>query len=136
MTDNDITEAYFVARGWEWKKYLKDPLDYWYWEFNGKAVSEYSRHENYSYSYLPNILESYPDFKQHVLEVMDFEEYRLLINELIVGGVPHTYLDWSRKRLAGEYPFYKEIIKDNNILHAAVIAATRYFEEKKWKPLK
>lgn len=117
-SDNEITEAYFKALGWLFVDYEMGVEAYWE---SPDGKTDYT---------LPNILESYSAFKREVLEVMAFNRYRFIIDKLIVGGVPHTFAKWLHKA-AGEYPVYKEIIKDNNIFRAAVIAATRYFEEKK-----
>jgi len=108
MTDNSITEAYFVARG-----FRKMHIDSAMWKLpNGTAFG----------LELPNILTSYPDFKEHVLEVMGEDGWVLEIeNEWVWWKLP------DRPTM----PQLTHEIKSNNILHAAVIAATRYFEEKK-----
>lgn len=113
MTDNDIKEAYFKARGW-WEHESQYDGSYW-WDKNGNST-----HIPVLPDSLPNILEHYPDFKEHVLEVMLRDYYKLTV----YGGS----VTWR-----GAWDYQKEIeeIKDNNILHAAVIAATRYFEEKR-----
>ena len=68
---------------------------------------------------LPNITQHYPDFKKWVLEKMEGEGYEPEIEE----GKFYWVL--------GNNAEPAEEIKDNEILRAAVIAATRYFEAKK-----
>jgi len=116
MTDNEITEAYFVARGW-WKKTEGYNLG-WY------GVDDYHG------TPLPNILESYPAFKQHVLEVMGEEgfSYDIISNTTKLVKFFMWYGQFEGHPVLRDYIAE---IKDNNILHAAVIAATRYFNENK-----
>ncbi|KKK47777.1 hypothetical protein LCGC14_3151790, partial [marine sediment metagenome] len=105
-----ITEAYFKARGWTLDS-LKYPYMGWF-DWEGRKYSD-----------LPNILESFPAFKEHVLEVMEEEEHSLEI----VGykkGMGVRWKGWEHMKV------YSQLVKDLNFLHAAVIAATKYWEEK------
>lgn len=100
MKDNEIVEAYFKA---------------------------YGVNPNFPHSLkLPNILDHYPAFKEHVLEVMEGEGYGFRVNfaEIVWRENQGFMEDRNKETLS-------ELFLDNNILHAAVIAATRYFEEKK-----
>ena len=114
MTNNEITEAYFVARGWE-RLVTKH-------KYGCDSIQWISPGRNFFY-FLPNILESFPDFKREVLEVMEEEEHSLEI----VGykkGMGVRWKGWEHMKV------YSQLVKDLNFLHAAVIAATKYWEEK------
>jgi len=120
MTDTEITEAYFVARGWTTGPYKN--IAYIWRDQNGEPHDE-----------LPNILNSYPNFKQHVLGVMGEAGYKF---EVTARGDKETRewssAEWNKyEKFQGFVNDNYEEIKDNNILHAATIRATRYFEEKK-----
>ena len=109
MTNNEITEAYFVARGFK----QRENSAMWR-DSQGKAFG----------IELPNILKSFPDFKREVLEVMEEEEHSLEI----VGykkGIGVRWKGWEHMKV------YSQLVKDLNFLHAAVIAATRYWESRK-----
>ena len=136
LADWKIKEAYFKARGLlkiheeENGKYLMFDGSISGRIFAKNRTTIPSTH----FKFLPNILESYSAFKEHVLEVMAAEDRYPYI----------TYKDdfrqifiWGRKcDFAGRGKYLNmsgikgEEMKDNNILHAAVIAATRYWEEK------
>ena len=95
-----ITEKYFRAIGWGWQNF--EPVN------------------------LPDITQSFADFKLHVLKKMEEEGYEFAIHNNI------TYLAYWQNSPGGiigenvlKYP-----IKDNEILSAAVVAATRYFKTK------
>lgn len=120
MTNNEIIEAYFRARGWEQVMSIHEG-DYLeenpYW----KNPNGFERKD------LPNILESYSAFKEHVLEVMEGEGYGFSIEyewDDNNGSVRSWY--WINHK----YGDFAKEIEDNNILHAAVIAATRFWESK------
>ncbi len=105
-TDEELAARYFKALGWTPR------ADGEWFDSNGNWKER-----------LPNILEHYPDFKKWVLEVMEGEGYGYSIDYCFQWG--NEFSDNARLK------FIREEIKSNNILHAAVIAATRYFEEKK-----
>ena len=128
------TEKYFRALGWERVPssmiYAGVPLyrpenqqqgpQGFYWVEN----FEETRKSNPAiYNPLPNITQSYPDFKKWVLEKM--EGFKLSVDPQV----------WAMNWIA-VHPWEKEStvgigIKDNEILEAAVIAATTYWENKK-----
>lgn len=132
ITDNDIVESYFKALGAEWKPFMKES-ELWHWGWilhnepepiRGRTWSKpdcvaYS--ENVEHPF-PNILDSFPDFKKWVLEVMGEEGY-------VLTSSGNQWAYWLYL-MDAEHPIFDEPIKDNNILHAAVIAATRYLEGK------
>lgn len=101
MTDNEIIYAYFKAR------------------FNLKENEVIPIYSSYS------ILESFPDFKREVLEVMEGEGYFLILDKRRALWIAKENYD-----VAIDEVFWNTI-KDNEILRAAVIAATRYFKDKK-----
>lgn len=129
MTDNEITEAYFVARGRRKIKSHALSLGYRFMILEEEVWVEHDdlskiREGDAYYNFLPSILESYSAFKEHVLERMENEEYTLQFVDYKKGmGV--RWKGWEHMKV------YTEVIKDLEILRAAVIAATRYFEEKK-----
>ena len=103
-----VCEAYFKARGWEFKS---TPMhESFYWE-----DADLNSHGDT----LPNILESFPDFKREVLEVMRKEGKELEVKRCKNG---FFMVFW-------DYLCREKIINDE-ILKAAVIAATRYWESK------
>ena len=110
MPDNEIIERYFKARGWE----FTDTIMPAYWRLPNRGIIPYGSE--------PNILESFPDFKEHVLEPMG-EEGCIGLIEAMDCDPPRLFFVWDFGEGASN-----EEIKDNNILHAAVIAATRYFK--------
>ena len=71
---------------------------------------------------LPDITQSFADFKLHVLEKMEGEKFSLNLED--DGG----NICWRNPLPFTE--IWQDVI-DNEILEAAVVAATRYFEEKK-----
>lgn len=108
MTDNEIIERYFQARGW-----VECQEDY--------GVSEFwLAPDCNNFDELPNILESFPAFKQYVLEPMGEEGIKMLVT--------FNSVRWQKAKGGAVIDY--EIYKDNNILHAAVIAATKYWEQK------
>lgn len=118
MTDTEIIERYFVARGWYHRTYDDHaPRIYLWYLPDGK---------NFGVE-LPPILTDFQAFKEHVLEVMDGDGFYVTIALSTSGGL---YLIWANSFLKGKVAF-SEVIKNNNILHAAVISATGYFEGKK-----
>ena len=123
MTDTEITEAYFVARGCFIKQQIRKEgenkfkmRDYWC-----LPDGEFIEWDDYG---LPKILESYSAFKEHVLEVMGGENFRLTMSFSEVSWITLKGPFLDRVSIG-------EKIKGNDILHAAVIAATRYFEGKR-----
>ena len=98
------TEKYFEALGWV------------------KKTSAYSFvvwiHKDGIAETLPNITQSYPDFKKWVLEKMEGEGWRFFT---IFNYA--TFADKDGNEIDAE-------IKNNEILEAAVEAATRYFSQK------
>ena len=105
-----LTEKYFRAIGWNYFNRTPDwPRGYW-------SESEFFKPK---YKELPKITQSFPDFKLHVLEKMRGEGYWFTVN-------PSTVV-WQPKL---SDVFYLESHKDNEILSAGVVAATRYFETK------
>jgi len=110
MTDTGIMEQYFKARGWD---RVKKPPHVW---VKDKVLV-------WAYVELPPILTDFPAFKQHVLEVMGKERLHLYVNTY----EEYNEVNWRGK--CGEAVAW-ENIDNNNILHAAVIAATRYWKEK------
>ena len=126
MTPTEITEAYFKARGWTYSLIIyahnlaigeDRPSHLWC----SPAIKGQTRSSRYKLKGLPNILESFSAFKEHVLEVMGEEGFTVAI---MFGD----FMWVSKKKDSLEEP-----IKDNDILTAAVLAATRYFESKEVK---
>ena len=118
----DVTEEYFRALGWKRKINTKDsyctaPIT------NPEAGPD--NDERLYWSAYPNITQNYPDFKKWVLEKMEGEEAELRV---IHGGVkwvvPMDEFTYS------ELTFESTVHNGNEILEAAVIAATRYWREK------
>ena len=132
MTDIKIIEAYFVARGWRWQELpnSKQPRVFGWWYLGKKLWNSHEmiivNDQNYTPpshgELLPNILKSFPDFKREVLEVMEDEDIHLFVITFKIGNC----VEWRGR--VGECKEWEEI-KSNNILHAAVIAATQYFKE-------
>ena len=108
MTDNEIIERYFKARGWMSIVRVGGDICNWW---DGKSVKGVYAP--------PLILTDFPAFKEHVLEPMHEEEFILYVFS--------SYIEWTRKNPSSNR---RCKIVDNNILHAAVIAATRYWESK------
>ena len=106
-----LTEKYFRAIGW-----TPPAINRKYWSrtqaYEGGAVSE-----------LPDITQSFADFKLHVLEKMEGEGLRPVISLGVWGWWYHP-----REILKDQI---EEPIKDNEILTAGVISATKYFKGKK-----
>ena len=109
----NITEKYFRAIGWKPKPFSSVCPDAW-------GPKETSAADACS---LPNITQSFPDFKKWVLEKMEGEKMHLLL--CLPGSVV-----WGRDSIK-DYTQEAEYIVDNEILEAAVVAATTYFEGKK-----
>ena len=141
MTNNELTEAYFLALGAKWKRIPKSSLsrgDYskWGWFLGGRLISSASevhcgevKAKNADACVkFPSILESYPAFKEHVLEVMEGEFWPQI--KILASRIDKSYqLFWVWTCIKNKEAFIQEI-KSNNILHAAVISATRYWESK------
>ena len=119
MDDRETTEAYFVARGWSAWPFTIHPGSEQGWLPPGKELLE----ANLIYE-LPNILGSFSAFREHALEVMEEKGWEFLISEGDSFS-DRPYVVWNQ--LQGGGLIQAEII-DNNILHAAVIGATRYFK--------
>jgi len=122
MTDTEITEAYFKARGWT---YESNAINKYFWWMPDKQLG---RQVTYGLE-LPPILTDYPVFKEHVLEVMGEEtgkdgkqNYQLAFDGSVAWWWTESY---------GVISEYRERDAEGHILRAAVIAATRYFEGKK-----
>ena len=119
------TEKYFKARATSFRKIIfggYEEYSEWVEGVNAYLVDgEWVRNDRY------DLTQSYPDFKKWVLEKMWLEGYKMIIGDLTVGGYMHTYVEWNWRKK--ETAIYKEIIKNNEILEAAVVAATRYWEE-------
>ena len=104
-----LTENYFKAIGW-----TKDMVRHdWFWLNPDKQ----------GYTELPDITQSFADFKLHVLEKMEGEGLRPVISLGVWGWWYHP-----REILKDQI---EEPIKDNEILTAGVISATKYFKGKK-----
>jgi hypothetical protein len=99
----NITEKYFKALG------LAEFYDA-QWNFIGADGDLYNT--------FPNITQHYPDFKKWVLEKMEGDGYEFTLNGGMIGWIG----DRSFSHIKG--------VKDNEILLAAVIAATRYWKGK------
>lgn len=104
-----ITENFFKARGWE-PSTGNNP--HWF-------VKSETEPETSCYKTLPNITQSFPDFKKFVLEPIHAEGHYFVFETREVHL--HFYPD----------PLLTVEIINNEILEAAVVAATRYFEDKK-----
>lgn len=109
-----ICERYFKARGWELREFEKSNT--WYAPFPSNASGFAPRGLK-----LPPILTDFPAFKEHVLEVMAEESCTHILGSNV----------WLWYRDEEPRIFIDAEIKYNNILHAAVQSATRYFEENK-----
>lgn len=67
---------------------------------------------------LPNILDSFPDFKREVLEVMEGEGWILSTGELASCWIHDS--DPTKM-------YFEEVIKDNHILRAAALLVLAAF---------
>jgi len=105
----NVTENYFKALGWELRVHKISGNDNW-WTQEGVWVGRL----------LPNITQSFPDFKKWVLEKMEGEGFTPSMNYCF-----QWENDFHESR---GLRFIREIIKDNEITWAAVEAATKYFE--------
>ena len=105
----DMVERYFRALGWERKCIT----------LGGSMDWRSPNGVNYG-AELPNILEHFPSFKKWVLEEMEKRGYKLVVSTL-----------WSSWYAGAENPVYETKIKDNEVLEAAIIAATNYLEGEK-----
>ena len=119
------TEKYFKARATSFRKIIfggYEEYSEWVEGVNAYLVDgEWVRNDRY------DLTQSYPDFKKFVLEKMEREGFRMNIvhqNQTSRGLVP--ICQWL-----GIHPDPIEEIKDNEILEAAVIAATEYWRQKK-----
>ncbi len=112
------TEKYFRALGWFQGCATPDPESAYVWVQPPNQI--YGEE-------LPNITESMSAFNKWVAERMEKYgyKYRIHVGQWIWGFSASLLFDEHDK---GEF---KEPIKDNEILEAAVIAATRYLEGKK-----
>ena len=110
----DVTEKYFRALGWVQCEGHDALMSLPYWEAPETLQGTLTLEQ------LPNITQSYPDFKKFVLEKMEGDYFVLIVMS--------TFIEW--KNMEVENSSYTKTIKDNEILEAAVIAATRYFENK------
>lgn len=110
LSDDQIIENFFLARGWE--AYTHPMVGFGYLKDK----------EGNKYKQLPKILESFPDFKREVMDVMEDNGFYPIIKKKELGGL---YFVWDNRWMQSK-PTLEELIIDNNILHAAVIAATRY----------
>ena len=119
--DRDIIERYFVALGW---KQSKNGLVGNVVVKSGDWFSGFPE----TYKELPPILTDFPTFKEHVLEVMEEEDYKFNLVHLVYGGPLFEWIDIDEEPCKKSL---REPIENNNIFHAAVIAATRYFEGEK-----
>jgi len=107
------TEKYFTALGWVWlSPHTADERDGYYGWVDPEGVEWPNG--------LPNITQSYPDFKKWVLEKMEGEGYEKKIDMAI----------WMWTPLNIDLKVLEQPIHHNEILEAAVIAATIYFENK------
>jgi hypothetical protein len=122
MNKQQAIEEYFKALGFKWgvlpKMLHGTEKDVWCWM---------SKKEGYKTQFkeLPNITQHYPDFKKWVLDKMEGEGMRFEIVGYVAQFYKGSALFFDKDTVA-----YEEI-KDNEILEAAVIAATRYWEGKK-----
>jgi len=110
------TENYFTALGWEYWKDEKNPNGLW-------VKYEPSIEDGLHFEVLPNITQSFPDFKKWVLEKMEKDGYKLTVSAILsaVGWVPVNSNKIETIETHGCVG-----IKNNEILEAAVIAATSY----------
>ncbi|KKN38550.1 hypothetical protein LCGC14_0752450 [marine sediment metagenome] len=126
MTDNEVTEAYFRAMGW---KRFKDRRDDGSGHGRNENVTGWVDSDGEEWYDLPNILESNSAYIREVADVMEGEGCRLFIWQpatdpySVVWSIPD--LREGCNKVVGREPVIK-----NNTSRAAVIAATRYFEEK------
>jgi len=124
------TENYFKAFGWEKQPIVIQP-------FTGRIrvssdPSDTDKpHQRESMGWvkgshvfedLPHITQSFPDFKKWVLEKMEGEGYALTNSG--------RFVNWCSTKSQIKTDLYQEI-KNNEILEAAVISATRYLEPEK-----
>ena len=127
MTDNEITEAYFRAR--EWKRF-KDRRDDGSGHGRNENVTGWVDSDGKEWYDLPNILESNSAYIREVADVMEGEGYVLfVVQDRALSGIVKA-VEWRQDRALGIQICARQEIKNNNIPRAAVIAATRYFEEK------
>ena len=123
LSDNNIIENFFIARGWTYSSYADHPAGLFQWFAPDKSKLEDGLKD------LPNILESYSAFKEHVLEVMGEEGWKLLIEDdtfFWIRLLPESECSHTPRHTED----FGVEIKSNNILHDAVIAATSYFNSK------
>ena len=121
MTKQKIIENYFKALGWEYGPFTVEGSSLAGYRYDWKST------EGEGENSLPNITEYYPDFKKWVLEKMDEDGLKLSVS--VCGALFKTQLiSWDND--IGRCESESIEAKDNEILEAAVIAATRYFESK------
>lgn len=118
MTKQQKIERYFKALGWTYDCNARGR--YFWWMPSNPPLAQIL----YGLE-LPNILDHYPSFKKHVVEVMGEKGYSYSIDEF--HKEPITF-EWFK---FGATTSYKKEIADNNITEAAVISATEYLENRK-----
>ena len=138
MTDIEITEAYFVARGWTWKDkvhlYLPEqPTEDKFCSKCGKTTPYRSEGwhgpDGEHYWELPPIIDHYPAFREHVLEVMREDGWKFLIEDGVffwIRLLPESECSHNPRHTED----FGVDIKDNDLLKAGIIASTRYWEAK------
>ena len=108
----NITEKYFRAIGWRYVDQIgNNPYGWFLGSYHHRSLE------------LPNITESFSAFKKWVLEKMVLGDGRPMKYSI---GIERGD-DWN---WWADHTTYSEPIKNNEILEAAVIAATRYFKGK------
>ena len=112
-----ITEKYFRSIGWEFR--LNLDLKAMVWMLPEAEACPQNR-KPWKIK-LPEITQSFADFKKWVLEKMEGDGFLLAKN---AGGMTFFVNPKNNK-------FFSELPKNNEILSAGVVAATRYFEGKK-----
>ena len=121
----NITEKYFRAIGWEYHLYLDKCFQDEPW-FEQSPHNKIVWDECLYHEELPNITQFFPDFKLHVWEKMRMKMYiwKPTIDPYAIVRQRLNEIEGCPEAVA------QEEIKNNEILEAAVIAATRYFETK------
>jgi len=135
VIERDIVEDYFRAVGWVIENELNDDpaLD----RMN-HLLFQWIAPDGVRRKKLPNITQHYPDFKLWVLEDMEAEGFHphLTLDDTIVsdgmGGETDgpAILLWVWGHETKPTAQIEQEVEDNEILCAAVVAATRYFEQK------
>jgi len=122
-----ITENYFKTQGWmrvpSYAFYAGIKINDSGWDnFWVPSELEVRSPDPKYYKELPDITQSFSDFKKFVLEPMEGEDFYFEADLL------HDSVQWRIEPFDG--PKYMEVIENNEILEAGVIAATRYWKEK------